>query len=142
MNCSNVTDSGVIRRSITEIRKLKRRIEELEFSLIEPIAVIGIGCHFPGSSNDQNRFWDLLTSDKDATCGPPLQRWSAGGVSHHDASTEILRGGYVDYDPTRFDPIFFGIPPKEANLIDPQQRLFLEVVWQALSSRRIYAGSS
>ena len=132
MDCTNVTDSSAIRRAINEIRKLKRRIKELEFSLIEPIAVIGIGCHFPGSSDNQNRFWDLLTSDGDAICRPPLQRWSAGTSSRHDAATDVLRGGYVDYDPTQFDPIFFGITPNEANFIDPQQRLFLEVVWQAL----------
>ena len=101
----------------------------------EGIAVVGIGCRFPGQVRNVGDFWDLLLEGRDATRPVPEDRWSdaaffdgdAGRPGHHYARS----GGYLD-DVTSFDAHFFGITPKEAARIDPQQRLFLETTWEAL----------
>ncbi|MFF2806707.1 acyltransferase domain-containing protein [Streptomyces sp. NPDC058000] len=89
----------------------------------EPIAIVGIGCRFPGGP-DPSAFWQLLTEGRDAVGPVPAAR------------RELLRdtarwGGFID-DIDQFDPLFFGISPREAVQMDPQQRLVLELAWEAL----------
>ncbi|MFE7283043.1 acyltransferase domain-containing protein [Streptomyces noursei] len=89
----------------------------------EPIAIVGIGCRFPGGP-DPSAFWQLLAEGRDAVGPVPAAR------------RELLRdtvrwGGFID-DVDRFDPLFFGISPREAVQMDPQQRLVLELAWEAL----------
>jgi amino acid adenylation domain-containing protein len=93
---------------------------------IEPIAIIGIGCRFPGADNP-TAFWDLLVGGVDATREIPLDRWNA------DEWQGVLprRASFLD-QVDRFDADFFGISPREAVGLDPQQRLLLEVAWEAL----------
>jgi phthiocerol/phenolphthiocerol synthesis type-I polyketide synthase C len=92
----------------------------------EPIAIIGIGCRFPGADGPA-AFWRLLANGADAVTETPPDRWRA------DASdTAATRwGGFLD-QVDKFDPQFFGISPREAARMDPQQRLLLEVAWEAL----------
>ncbi|MBC3839544.1 hypothetical protein GXW82_02940 [Streptacidiphilus sp. 4-A2] len=101
----------------------------------EPIAIVGIGCRFPGGADNPDRFWELLRSGTDAVAGFPTDRgwdtdtvYAAGGEGA--ASTTRL-GGFL-YDAAEFDPGFFGISPREALATDPQQRLLLETSWEAL----------
>ncbi|NNE00967.1 MAG: type I polyketide synthase, partial [Pirellulaceae bacterium] len=100
----------------------------------EPIAIIGIGCRFPGGANSPNEYWDLLTSGRDAITSTPADRWSlqkfyAPGESK-PGKTQSQWGGYVD-GIDQFDPQLFGISPREAASMDPQQRMLLEVTWRA-----------
>nr|ALD82523.1 polyketide synthase [Nannocystis sp. MB1016] len=95
----------------------------------EPIAVVGVGCRFPGGADDPARFWELLRDGRDAI-GPLTPRWQLVGGQPGPAAPRWagLLTGAVD----GFDPAFFGISPREAAALDPQQRLLLEVGWEAL----------
>ncbi|HWI66270.1 MAG TPA: SDR family NAD(P)-dependent oxidoreductase, partial [Symbiobacteriaceae bacterium] len=90
---------------------------------MEPIAVIGMGCRFPGAHNVRE-FWRLLTDGVDAVSEVPAGRWDAAACSSR-------WGGFLD-EIDQFDYRFFGISPREAERMDPQQRLLLEVAWEAL----------
>lgn len=101
----------------------------------EGIAVVGIGCRFPGRVRNADEYWQLLLDEKDAVREVPADRWSGEAFYDRDAGRpghlRTRDGGYLD-DVTSFDAQFFGITPHEAARIDPQQRLFLETTWEAL----------
>ncbi|MFI1016072.1 SDR family NAD(P)-dependent oxidoreductase [Streptomyces sp. NPDC020965] len=88
----------------------------------EAVAVIGLSCRFPGAS-DVEEFWRLLNSGTDAVTTAPATRG--------DGATGPARGGFLNHV-DQFDPAFFGMTPQEADATDPQQRLVLEVGWEAL----------
>ena len=100
----------------------------------EPIAVVGIGCRFPGAGGPA-AFWKLLREGVDAVTEVPEDRWAIEDYFDEDPSAPgkmtTRWGGFLDrvFD---FDPSFFGISPREATHMDPQQRLLLEVAWEAL----------
>jgi acyl transferase domain-containing protein/acyl carrier protein len=100
----------------------------------DPIAVIGIGCRFPGAENPK-AFWNLLCEGVDAITEVPPDRWDARAFYDPDPATpgkmNTRWGGFLD-DVAQFDAQFFGISPREAERMDPQQRLLLEVSWEAL----------
>ncbi|WAS96618.1 type I polyketide synthase [Nannocystis punicea] len=100
----------------------------------EPIAVVGVGCRFPGGADDPARFWELLRDGRDAI-GPLAPRWQVVGGQPGPAAPRWagLLTGAID----GFDPSFFGISPREAAALDPQQRLLLEVGWEALEDAGI-----
>ncbi|NJM88982.1 MAG: polyketide synthase, partial [Hydrococcus sp. RU_2_2] len=101
---------------------------------LEPIAIVGIGCRFPGADNPE-AFWRLLCDGVEAISQVPESRWDVEKYYDPDpakpSKTHTRRGGFLK-EIDRFDPQFFGISPREANTIDPQQRLLLEVAWEAL----------
>ena len=100
----------------------------------EPIAIVGIGCRFPGAKNKQ-AFWELLRDGVDAITEVPSDRWDINSFYDPDLSKpdkmNTRWGGFLA-DIDRFDPEFFKISPREAVSLDPQQRLLLEVTWEAL----------
>jgi 8-amino-7-oxononanoate synthase len=102
---------------------------------LEPIAIAGIGCRFPGANNPQ-AFWQLLRDGVDSITEVPASRWNVEEYYDRDPTklgkTNTRYGGFLD-NIDRFDPQFFGISPREAVTIDPQQRLLLEVAWEALA---------
>lgn len=108
----------------------------------EPLAIVGIGCRFPGGGDSADRFWDLLCSETDATRTVPETRWHA--ARYHDPNPakagKIVtgRGGFLS-EIDQFDPQFFGISPREAHSLDPQQRLLLQATWEALEDGGIPA---
>jgi acyl transferase domain-containing protein/acyl carrier protein len=101
----------------------------------EPIAIIGIGCRFPGGVNNPQTFWQALLDELDAVTEVPSSRFDL--ETYYDATPatpgKVMSrwGGYLD-DIDRFDAAFFGIAPREADRLDPQQRLLLETAWEAL----------
>ncbi|WNI14334.1 non-ribosomal peptide synthetase/type I polyketide synthase [Actinacidiphila sp. ITFR-21] len=99
------------------------------------IALIGIGCRFPGGANDHRSFWRNLVEGRDCITPTPPDRYDVAGLGSTDKAKPGRlvggRGGYIDgFD--EFDPAFFGISPREAHAMDPQQRKLLEVAWEAL----------
>src|SRR4051794_37171450 len=101
----------------------------------EPIAVVGIGCRFPGGVDSPDSYWDLLSSGRDALVDIPRDRWQV--EKFYDpglglGTSRVRRGGFLTGPIDEFDAAFFGISPREADHIDPQQRLLLEVAWEAL----------
>lgn len=101
---------------------------------MESIAIIGMGCRFPGAK-DPASFWRMLCAGQDAISQVPGDRWDADALHDPDPTApgkiNSKAGGFLD-QVDQFDSEFFGIAPREADLMDPQQRLFLEVVWEAL----------
>ena len=100
----------------------------------EPIAIVGMACRFPGAP-DLDAFWRVLADGVDAITDVPADRWDAAALFDADVSAagkvNTRWGGFVD-QVDRFDPQFFGISPREAVQMDPQQRLALELAWEAL----------
>jgi hypothetical protein len=101
----------------------------------EPLAIIGIGCRFPGGANDPETFWKVLVEGVDAITEIPADRWHVRSFYDPEpgkpGKTRSRWGGFLP-DVDRFDPQFFGIAPREAARMDPQQRLLLEAAWEAL----------
>ena len=105
----------------------------------EPIAVIGTGCRFPGESSTPSKLWQLLEKPRDVQ--RPIDRfaaenWHNKNGSYHGASN-VLDAYLLSEDPQAFDAQFFNIAPSEAESIDPQQRVLLEVVYETLESAGI-----
>jgi acyl transferase domain-containing protein/acyl carrier protein len=102
--------------------------------VVDPIAIIGIGCRFPGARNPE-AFWRLLREGVDAITEVPADRWNVDAF--YDPTPGVPGkmttrwGGFLEQI-DQFDPQFFGISPREAMRMDPQQRLLLEVAWEAL----------
>ncbi|MBL8969468.1 MAG: KR domain-containing protein, partial [Myxococcales bacterium] len=101
----------------------------------EPIAIIGIGCRFPGGVHDPDSLWQLLVRGGDAVGDVPPERWDIDAYYDPDPAVpgtmNTRRGGFLS-GIDRFDAAFFGISPREAAKLDPQQRLLLEVAWEGL----------
>ncbi|OBG09034.1 hypothetical protein A5771_02160 [Mycolicibacter sinensis] len=103
----------------------------------EPIAVVGMGCRFPGGADGPAAFWQLLCDEGSGIVRVPADRWDADAffASDHSAPGTICsrEGGFLSsWHPAEFDAEFFGISPREADAMDPQQRLLMEVSWEAL----------
>ncbi|HJR00339.1 MAG TPA: type I polyketide synthase [Methylomirabilota bacterium] len=115
--------------------ELQTRVGALEGSAPEPLAVVGLGCRFPGGADSPAAFWELLRRGADAITEVPRDRWDVDAYydPDPDASGKMATrfGGFLR-DVDRFDAQFFGITPREAASMDPQQRLLLEVAWEAL----------
>src|SRR4051794_10631470 len=121
--------------ALSAVEKMKARLDAVERARTEPIAIVGMACRFPGAADTPERFWALLRDGIDATEDVPPERWSAAAYFDPDpdaaGKTYSTRGGFVA-GLDRFDPLFFGISPREAITLDPQQRMLLEVSWEAL----------
>ena len=103
----------------------------------EPIAVIGIGCRLPGGINGPEQYWEFLDSGRDGVTVVPADRWDAEAYYDTDPMAPgkmPTRWGAFLSDVAGFDADFFGISPREAVAMDPQQRVALEVAWEALEN--------
>ncbi|MFF4052466.1 type I polyketide synthase [Streptomyces chartreusis] len=129
-----------LRRVTAELRRAHRRIEELESDRApgapddDPVAVVGMGCRLPGDVTSPDDLWRLVDTGRDAVTAFPADRgWDLPALL---AASTARGGGFLD-GADAFDAEFFGISPREAATMDSQQRLFLEVAWEALENAGI-----
>lgn len=133
-----------LKRTFLALKKTQKQLADLKQQQREPIAIIGMGCKFPGAVNNTNDYWKLLLEQRDAIAEIPEDRWD--NDAFYDADTSVLgstatrHGGFID-SPDLFDANFFDISPREARSLDPQQRLVLEVTWEALENAGIRPSS-
>ena len=124
-------------RLLLKIKQATAKLQQIQAAATEPIAIIGMGCRFPGGASTPEAFWDNLQNGVDAIAEVPEDRWHLD--DYYDPDPEIPgkmyspHGGFID-QVQEFDANFFGISPKETIHLDPQQRLLLEVSWEALEN--------
>nr|WP_240807311.1 type I polyketide synthase [Polyangium spumosum] len=114
---------------------MKAKVAHAERAAVEPIAVIGLGCRFPGGGAGPEAFWRNLEHGVDAIQRIPAERWPEDAIPGE--RSEVLWAGLLD-DVAGFDATFFGISPREAETLDPQQRMLLEVTWGALEDASVH----
>ncbi|HSP26148.1 MAG TPA: polyketide synthase, partial [Saliniramus sp.] len=123
-----------LRRAAAAVRDMREKLEAEKARSHAPVAIVGMGCRFPGAP-DVDAYWRALLDGTDAISDVPASRWDAGSLFDADpdapGKTSSVWGGFID-GVELFDAEFFGISPREAVSIDPQQRLLLETAWRAL----------
>ncbi|MEM7583476.1 MAG: type I polyketide synthase [Acidobacteriota bacterium] len=127
----------VLERALRELQHLRGRVQELEQAAVEPIAIVGMGCRFPGGANDAESYWQLLREGRSAVREVPKDRWDI--ERYYDPDPEAAGHHYMREASfldrvDGFDAAFFNISPREAASLDPQQRLLLEVGWETLEN--------
>ena len=135
---------AIITEALRKIDDLTAQLEIAQKGDTEPIAVVGMGCRFPGGADNTAQFWRLLQDGMDGIVRVPPERWDADAFYSEDHSVPGTicspEGGFLtSWRPDEFDAEFFGISPREAAGMDPQQRLLLEVTWEALENAGITA---
>src|SRR6201995_2139980 len=135
---------AIITEAPRKFDDLWARLAVAEQGDTEPIAVVGIGCRFPGEGNTPAEYWRLFPEGGIGIWRRPTTRWGADAYyseDHTRPGTICSReGGFLTaWQPDEFDAEFFGTSPREAAAMDPQQRLLLEVAWEALENAGITA---
>lgn len=135
----NLNELTALQKAAILLQQSQARIAKLEQLNREPIAVVGMGCRFPGGQ-DPESFWKLLEEGKDAISEVPTSRWNLDTYFDPNPAAPGKMyskwGGFLE-DIYCFDANFFGISPREAQWVDPQHRLLLEVAWEALEDAAI-----
>ena len=123
------------KQALLKIRELRQQLADAQQVSGEPIAIVSIACRFPRQSTTPEQFWQTLIDQTDEVSEIPADRWDLEAFYDDDADVPgkmyARRGVFLD-DLDMMDPEFFGISPREATWVDPQQRLLMEVSWEAM----------
>ncbi|UQA61059.1 type I polyketide synthase [Polyangium aurulentum] len=124
-----------LERALLALEKMEAKLAAAERERSEPIAIVGLGCRFPGGGDDPGSFWRALRDGTDAITEIGPERW---GTSAAAGSPSVSKAGVLPAI-DQFDAAFFGVSSREAAAMDPQHRLLLEVAWEALEDAAIPA---
>src|SRR6476620_1806821 len=104
----------------------------------DKIAIVGISCRFPGGANSIDEYWNLLVNGEDGVSDVPENRWELEKYYDEDKTAPgkmySKKAGFLNINIDEFDARFFNISPKEATALDPQQRMVLELTWEAFEN--------
>ena len=130
-----------LKRVTVELHDARLRLREAEHQGNEAVAIVGMGCRYPGGVSSPEGLWKIVRDGRDVISGFPADRgWGApatDGPGSQGADSSHLRDGGFLGEASEFDADFFGISPREALAMDPQQRLLLEVSWEAIEEAGI-----
>jgi acyl transferase domain-containing protein/NADPH:quinone reductase-like Zn-dependent oxidoreductase/NADP-dependent 3-hydroxy acid dehydrogenase YdfG len=128
--------SGTLKKTFIALKRAEARIAALERPQAEPVAIVGMACRLPGGAHDPAALWDLLCRGVDASSPIPAERWPSEQFYSPDPDapgrTHAARAHFLHGPVGGFDAPFFGLSAKEATGMDPQQRMLLELSWEAL----------
>lgn len=135
--------SDALRGILARLSPDKRAVlADLLWAEAEPMAIVGMGCRFPGGAHNPAQFWELLQHGREALMDVPADRWDMTAFYDPDpgvpGKSYVRQGGFLP-DLSLFDADFFGISPREALRLDPQQRLLLETTWEAVEEAGLAA---
>ncbi len=128
--------AGYMRTELAGVPQEIKQVPAVRATGDDPIAIVGMACRFPGGVNSPDDLWDMVAQGRDVLTEFPSDRgWDLAGLFNPDPDVPgacyTRTGGFVD-GVADFDPGFFGVAPSEALAMDPQQRMFLELSWEAL----------
>jgi acyl transferase domain-containing protein/NADPH:quinone reductase-like Zn-dependent oxidoreductase/acyl carrier protein len=125
---------ALMHNALQAIDDMQSKLDGLARAAHEPIAIVGMSCRFPGGANSPDAYWELLRDGRDVVSEYPADRRAkaeAAGIDLGMFGDATWYGGFIDQI-DQFDAPFFGISPREAATMDPQQRMALELSWEAL----------
>jgi acyl transferase domain-containing protein len=137
------TQLSPLKQAFLALEEIQGKLDAIEYARTEPIAIVGMGCRFPGGADNPALFWELLRNGVDAVSEIPSARWDVD--AYYDSNPDVpgkssvRLGAFIRQPVEQFDPQFFSISPREAASMDPQQRLLLEVCWEAIEAAGIAA---